>query len=279
MITPSSKAKAKKLKDKDLEASLERVHRDLYETALKFEERKIHHTIVFFGSAQICSWEDAQKKMREVEMLFEESPTRTPKLWDLLDRASNIVHMSRYFDAAADLAMKLAKWSKSLKKQKSEFVICSGGGPGIMEATNKGAYLAGARSIGLTIDISEEQGRNYYITPELKYSFTYFFLRKFWFFHYARAIIVFPGGMGTMDEFFEIMTLLKTKKASSDIPIVLFGSEYWKGVINFEIMARFNTIEDKDLKLFQYADTVEEAFKFITERLKDFPVNKSAPLK
>lgn len=273
-------SKPRKLKDQELEANLERVHKDLYETALKFEERDIHNTIVFFGSSQICSWEDAQKNMREVEMLFEESATRTPKLWDLLDRANNIVHMSRYFDAAVELSMELAKWSKRLKgRKKNEFVICSGGGPGIMEATNKGAYLAGARSIGLTIDISEEQGRNYYITPELKYSFTYFFLRKFWFFHYARAIIVFPGGMGTLDEFFEIMTLLKTKKASSDIPIVLFGSEYWKGVINFQIMTRFNTIEDKDLEFFQYADTVEEAFAIITKRLKDFPVNKSAPLK
>jgi len=261
-------SKSKQLKDKELEASFERVHQDLYETALKFEEENIHHTIVFFGSSQICSWEDAQKKMREIEMLIEESPTRTPKLWDLLDRASNIVHMSRYFDAAVELSTKLAKWAKAIKKHKDTFVICSGGGPGIMEATNKGAYLAGAHSIGLTIDISEEQGRNYYITPELKYSFTYFFLRKFWFFHYARAIIVFPGGMGTMDEFFEIMTLVKTKKASSDIPVVLFGTEYWKGVINFELMAKFNTIEDKDLELFHYADTVDEAYTFITGRLK-----------
>lgn len=271
-ISPSSQPK--RLKDKELEASFERFHKDLYETALKFEEQKIHNTIVFFGSSQICSWEDAQQKMHEVEMLFEESSTRTAQLWDLLDRASNIVHMSRYFDAAVDLSMKLAKWSKSLKKHKNEFVICSGGGPGIMEATNKGAYLADAHSIGLTIDITEEQGRNYYITPELKYSFTYFFLRKFWFFHYARAIIVFPGGMGTMDEFFEIMTLLKTKKASSDIPVVLFGSEYWRGVINFELMAKFNTIEYKDLELFHYADTVEDAYAFITERLKGFFLNK-----
>lgn len=279
MSTLPLSSKNKKLKDKELEANLERVHRDLYETALSFEERDIHNTIVFFGSAQICSWEDAQKKMREIEILFEESNVRTQRLWDLQDRASNILHMSRYFDAAVELSMKLAKWSKKIKKPKKEFVICSGGGPGIMEATNKGAYLAGARSIGLTIDISAEQGRNYYITPELKYSFTYFFLRKFWFFHYARAIIVFPGGMGTMDELFEIMTLLKTKKASSDIPIVLFGSEYWKGVINFELMARFNTIEDKDLELFQYVDTVDEAYAFITKRLKNFSLEKTVPLK
>lgn len=263
-------SKTKRLKDKELEASLERVHKDLYETALRFEERGIQHTIVFFGSAQICSWEDAQKKMREVEILFEESEIRTPQLWDLLDNANNIVHMSRYFDAAVELSRKLAKWSKRLKGHKDEFVICSGGGPGIMEATNKGAYLAGSRSIGLTIDIALEQESNYYITPELKYYFTYFFLRKFWFFHYARAIIVFPGGMGTMDEFFGIMTLIKTKKASPNIPIVLFGREYWRGVVNFELMAKFNTISTKDLELFQYIDTVEEAYEFITDRLTKF---------
>lgn len=259
----------KQLKDKALAVSLENVYQNLYDTALSFEEQAIHDTIVFFGSSQICSWEDAQTKMKEVELVFEESKEHTQKQWDLLDHASNMVYMSRYFEAAVELSMKLAQWSKKLKNRKKNFIVCSGGGPGIMEATNKGAYLAGSRSIGLTIDIAEEQGLNYYITPELKYNFHSFFIRKFWFFQYARAAIVFPGGMGTLDEFFEILTLMKTKKTNPRMPVVLFGTEYWKEILNFELMARFNMIEERDLLLFKHADTVDEAYDFVTERLKD----------
>lgn len=273
METP--KPPKKPLLDKALAASLERMYDDFHETALRFEEQEIYNTIVFFGSAQICSWEDAQKKMRDVELIFDESKRRTQKQWDLLDLASNTLYMSRYFDAAEELSMKLATWSKKFKSKRKEFVICSGGGPGIMEATNKGAYLAGCRSIGLTIDIPEEQGRNYYITPELKFNFSYFFLRKFWFFHNARAVIIFPGGMGTLDEFFEILTMMKTKKLNPNMPVVLFGSDYWKEIVHFELMAHFNTIDHRDLSLFHYVDTVDQAFKFLKERLEAQFVTKS----
>lgn len=267
--------KKKTLFDKELAANLFRMYEDFVETAIRFEEQGIYNTIVFFGSAQICSWEDAQKKLREVELIFDESKRRTQKQWDLLDLASNTVYMSRYFDAAEELSMKLATWSKKFKNKRKELVICSGGGPGIMEATNKGAYLAGCRSIGLTIDIPEEQGRNYYITPELKFNFSYFFLRKFWFFQHARAVIIFPGGMGTLDEFFEILTMIKTKKMNPNMPVVLFGSDYWREIVHFELMAHFNTIDHRDLNLFHYADTVDDAFNFIKDRLGEQFLKKS----
>lgn len=259
----------RKLLDRELAARLEEMYENLHETAVRFEEQEIYNTIIFFGSSQICSWEDAQKKLDEVEEIFKESKQRTQKHWDMFDSASNTFYMSRYFDAAEELSMKLATWSKKFKDKRREFVICSGGGPGIMEATNKGAYMAGCRSIGLTIDIPEEQGRNYYITPELKFNFNYFFMRKFWFFQYARAVIIFPGGLGTLDELFEILTMVKTKKMIPSIPIVLFGSAYWKQVVNFEIMAHFNTISQSDLNFFYHADTVDDAFEYLKSRLEE----------
>lgn len=270
MELPNSEPPKKKhLLDRDLAARLEQLYNDFHDTALRFEEQEIYNTIVFFGSSQIAAWEDAWKKLQEVELIFSESKRRTKKHWDLFDVASNAVYMSRYFDAAEELSMKLATWSKKFKDKRREFVMCSGGGPGIMEATNKGAYMAGCRSIGLTIDIPEEQGRNYYITPELKFNFSYFFLRKFWFFQYARAIIIFPGGLGTLDEFFEILTMIKTKKMLPIIPVVLFGSDYWKGVLNFDVMAHFNTISQRDLDLFHHTDTVDDAFEFLKDQLED----------
>lgn len=273
MKTPKD-PKKKSLLNQDLADSLRRMYDDFYDAAMRFEEQKIYNTIIFYGSAQICSWEDAQKELNEVQIIFNESVQRTQKHWKLLDIASSKVFMSRYFDAAEELSMKLAKWSKKFKAKSKELVICSGGGPGIMEATNKGAYLAGCRSIGLTIDIADEQGRNYYVTPELKFNFSYFFLRKFWFRQYARAVIIFPGGMGTLDELFEILTMIKTGKLNPNIPVVLFGSAYWKEIIHFELMAHFNTIDQRDLNLFHYADTVEDAFTFLKERLEVQFINK-----
>ncbi len=231
------------LKDKDLLSDLQRIHQDLIEPAKVFEEQKIGKTIVFFGSSQIMPMDESEPKDK------------------------GLVDASIYYHAAEQLAYKFSLWQKEIKSKKDQYVICSGGGPGIMEATNKGATRAGARSIGLTIDIPEEQARNRYITPDLRFDFSHFFVRKFWFFYYLKAVIAFPGGMGTFDEVFEILNMMKTKKLSPDIPVVLFGSDFWKSTIDFEPMVRYGTIDREDLEHIHYADSVEETYQFVKDRL------------
>ena len=184
-------------------------------------------------------------------------------------RAEAAVQMSTYYEDARKLAGMLATWASSLPGRRHRFVVTSGGGPGIMEAANRGAYEAGCKSIGLNIKLPFEQRPNPYITPELNFEFHYFFMRKYWFAYLAKALVVFPGGFGTLDEMFELLTLAQTRKLAKKITVVIYGSSYWKNVINLEAMAERGTIALSDLELFRFVDTPEEAFELLKRGLTE----------
>jgi uncharacterized protein (TIGR00730 family) len=198
-----------------------------------FRQQKVHDTVVFFGSAR----------------LLEMGP------------------LGRYYREARELARRLTEWSDSLEDDSRRFVVCSGGGPGIMEAANRGAHDAGGKTIGLNIGLPHEQRPNPFITPELNFEFHYFFMRKFWFAYLAKALIVFPGGFGTLDELMEILTLVQTQKLVKKVQVVLYGTTYWKEIVNFDAMARYGMIAEEDLKLFEFADDVETAFTLLQDGL------------
>jgi hypothetical protein len=215
------------------------------EPLTRFKKYGVKNTVVFFGSARI------QPKHE-----FSESDSQD----------KSISSMSGYYEEAVELAYYLTEWSKSLPKEK-QFMICSGGGPGIMEAANLGACRAGGKSIGLNISLPYEQLPNPYISNDLAFEFHYFFMRKFWFVHLAKALIVFPGGFGTLDELFEILTLEQTRKLPNRVPVMMYGSEYWKKLLNFDFMVEQGVIDSEDLTLFEYADTPQEALKYIKTKL------------
>src|SRR3954468_23146611 len=207
-----------------------------------FQNEKIQDTIVFFGSARIR----------------EEGP------------------LSQYYHQARELARAITEWSSKLSSgaEKGEvhrrFVVCSGGGPGIMEAANRGASEAGGKTIGLNIGLPFEQRPNPYITPELSFEFHYFFMRKFWFAYLAKALVVFPGGFGTMDEMSEILTLAQTQKLESKILIVLYGSEFWREVINFDALVKHGVISQSDMQLFRFVDSPAEGVAVLKQGLTEY---------
>jgi uncharacterized protein (TIGR00730 family) len=170
--------------------------------------------------------------------------------------------LARYLDEATELARLVTEWSRARCEER--LVVCSGGGPGIMEAANRGASLAGGRSVGLNISLPQEQKPNRFTTPELSFEFHYFFMRKLWFAHLAHALVAFPGGFGTFDEVFEILTLAQTRKLDRSIPVLLYGAAYWKEVVNFEALVRHGTIAAADLKLFEFVDEPRKAFERLT---------------
>jgi uncharacterized protein (TIGR00730 family) len=175
--------------------------------------------------------------------------------------------MSAYYEAARTLAHRITRWSKSLDPDSRRFVVCTGGGPGIMEAASRGASEARGKNVGLTISLPNEQFDNDYLTRELSVHFHYFFMRKFWFAYLAKAVIVFPGGFGTLDELFELLTLMQTQKMRKPMPMVLFGTDYWNEVIDFDALVRHGTINARDLKLMHYTDSVDDAYDWITGQL------------
>jgi uncharacterized protein (TIGR00730 family) len=177
--------------------------------------------------------------------------------------------LGRYVEEAAELARLVTEWSRSQLNER--LIVCSGGGPGIMEAANRGASLAGGRSIGLNIGLPQEQRPNRYITPELSFEFHYFFMRKLWFAHLARALVAFPGGFGTFDELFEILTLAQTHKLDRAIPVLLYGSPFWKEVVNFDALVRHGTIAPEDLKLFEFVDEPQAALELLKRRIELTP--------
>jgi uncharacterized protein (TIGR00730 family) len=185
-----------------------------------------------------------------------------------LAEAEMRLRMSRYYEDTRELAFRLTRWSKGLTDSERRFVVCSGGGPGIMEAANRGASEAKGENVGLNISLPFEQGDNPYITRRLAFEFHYFFMRKFWFSYLAKAMVVMPGGFGTLDEFMEIVTLVQTLKIKKRLPIVLYGSEYWDKVVHFGPMVEFGTISPEDLKLFHRTDSVDDAFRFIVHELE-----------
>lgn len=235
----------------------------------RLRQLRVKDTIVFFGSARLRSRADAQaEKELVISAIQGTGKVKTPKiLLDQLQSAETMLEMSRYYEDAVELARLLSEWSLTLSQNR--FVICSGGGPGIMEADNRGAHLAGAKSIGLNISLPFEQFSNKYIPPELNFEFHYFFMRKFWFVYPSKALVVFPGGFGTMDELMEVLTLVQTEKLRKDVFIVLYGGDFWNKIINFEELVRRGVISASDLQLFKTCNTPKEAFNYLKRQLTD----------
>jgi uncharacterized protein (TIGR00730 family) len=259
-----------------------RILSEYQEPMARFRRERIQDTVVFFGSARFRALDVASS---ELELLAntgsaqpapEHEQPATPKEIESgeasglkLRLAEAAVEMAHYYEDARKLAGMVASWSKTLPGRRHRFVVTSGGGPGIMEAANRGAYEAGAKSIGLNIRLPFEQHPNPYITPALSFDFHYFFMRKYWFAYLAKALVVFPGGFGTLDEMFELLTLAQTKKLAKKITVVIYGSAYWKNVINLELLAEKGAIATADLELFQFADTPEEAFALLKAGLTE----------
>jgi len=245
-----------------------RVLCEMTEPGLRFSEEEIKDTIVLFGSARIRPPAVAKARLKELMAAIKDPDQPSPAEKRALQIAHNGVKAAPYYTAAVRLSEELTKWSMSLpNKHQHRFTICSGGGPGIMEAANRGAHNVGGKSIGLGISLPFEQNVNKYIPEDLKFEFHYFFVRKFWFVFLAKALIAFPGGFGTLDELFETLTLVQTKKIKAAPPIVLFGSEYWNQVVNFDALIEWGTISPEDRHLFFIADSVEEARDHIVDKL------------
>ena len=244
-----------------------RVLCEMIEPGPRFEKEDIQDTVVLFGSARTRPPEIAAADLKRVESEIKDPDNPTPEEARNLHFAKCNVRTAPYYNAAVQLAEELTKWSMSLDEDHRRFVVCSGGGPGIMEAANRGAQQAGGRSIGLGISLPFEQGVNEYIPDELKFEFHYFFVRKYWFVTMAKALIAFPGGFGTLDELFETLTLVQTGKTAELPPIVLFGSEFWNDIIKFEAISKWGTISPEDLDLIKIIDSVDEARDFIIAEL------------
>jgi len=232
----------------------------------------ISDTIVMFGSARIESHETALARYNRLKNLKTGRMNKENlKLHHVaLREAKSALEMSRYYEEARQLSHKLTTWALSLGPRPRRFVVCSGGGPGIMEAANRGAFEAGGKSVGLSIELPHEQFANPYISPELSFNFHYFFMRKLWFAQIAKALIVFPGGFGTMDELWEMMTLSQTGKMPKHTLILIYGRKYWNDVLNLKGMVRWGTINQEEYDLLQYADTVDEAFEVIRSGLEKY---------
>ena len=224
----------------------------------RFRRNKIADTIVFFGSARIKSHEDAQRTLKDApKNISKENKAQLKRDLD----------MSRYYEDARMLANKLTKWSKGLKEKRRRFIITSGGGPGIMEAANRGAAEANGLAIGLNITLPFEQSGNKWISKDLSLYFHYFFMRKFWFLYLAKALVVFPGGFGTLDELMELLTLIQTQKIRKKVPIVIYDGAFWKKVINFDHLIKAGTISEEDMDLFYFADTIDDAYNYLTKEI------------
>ncbi|MDQ1255458.1 MAG: hypothetical protein QG656_49, partial [Candidatus Hydrogenedentes bacterium] len=223
-----------------------RVLCEFTEPESRFRRLRVRHTVVFFGSARTLPPDVAEARLRELEANCVTPISSEGKCAIRIEQARRAVVMSRYYAEARDLAARLAKWSRSTHSPSNRFTMASGGGPGIMEAANRGAYDAGAHSVGMNISLPFEQFPNAYQSDELSFEFHYFFVRKFWFVHLAKAIVAFPGGYGTLDELVELLTLIQTGKTPR-IPVVVYGSEYWNDVIDFDAMVKWGVIGPKDL--------------------------------
>jgi hypothetical protein len=243
-----------------------RILAEYLEPKSRFERAKVDDTIVFMGSARTLSREQAEQKVKEAEQAGGD-----------LGQARVALEMSAYYEAARELAFRLTQWSKKIDRNEKRFVVCTGGGPGIMEAANRGAAEAGGINVGLTISIPIEEFDNVYVTRDLAFHFHYFFMRKFWFAYLAKAVIVFPGGFGTLDELFELLTLVQTRKMRKPMPIVVFGAAYWHKVIDFDALVHHGTINARDLELMRFTDSVDEAYEWTVTQLAEHALGKPGP--
>ena len=237
----------------------------------RFKSQNIQDTVVFFGSARIHSREAAELALERLER------RAAGELEPRLARGRKAVEWSRYYEEARELAALLTTWSNSLESTHHRFVVTSGGGPGIMEAANRGAYEAGGKTIGLNIRLPFEQGANSYITDGLHFEFHYFFMRKFWFAYLAKALVVFPGGFGTLDEMFEILTLMQTEKLEKQIQIILYGTDYWDPIVNLDPMEEWGAIAPGDIDLVHRANTPAEAFDLLKAHLTEHHLMPPTP--
>jgi uncharacterized protein (TIGR00730 family) len=240
----------------------------------RLRRANVGDTIVMFGSARIHSRDHALAQLKEVQRAAR--GRRSAEWREKIRAARSIVGMSRYYEEARELSRRVTSWAMTLGMHPMRFVVCSGGGPGIMEAANRGASEAGGASVGLSIQLPHEQRSNDYITPELNFYFHYFFMRKLWFAQKAKALIVFPGGFGTLDELFEMLTLLQTNKLSSHHLVLIYGRKYWDKVIDWRYMVRTGTISEREYKLLQFADTVDEAFERVRSEMEAYHLTLDA---
>jgi uncharacterized protein (TIGR00730 family) len=244
-----------------------RILAEYQEPLARFRREQIQDTVVFFGSARFQGGDAAQQSLAVIKKNENNLPVEHHE--QNLKRASAAVDMARYYEDARRLAFLLTEWSIQIPARRRRFVVTTGGGPGIMEAANLGAHEAGGKSIGLNINLPFEQNPNSYITPSLNFEFHYFFMRKFWFAYLAKALVIFPGGFGTIDELFEILTLAQTDKLAKKILVVIYGSEYWHRIMNFQAFVDAGTISPEDLNLFKFVDSPEDAFTFLREGLTE----------
>ena len=259
-----------------------RIVAEYLEPLARFRREQIQDTVVFFGSARFRGREEADQALELLENTgstrpapSDEQPASAPEIaagqaTELQrKRAVAAVDMARYYEDARRLAQMLTHWAKGIPSRRSRFVVTSGGGPGIMEAANRGAREAGGKTIGMNIRLPFEQAPNPYITPSLNFEFHYFFMRKLWFAYLSKALVVFPGGFGTLDEMFEILTLAQTQKLAKKITVVIYGPEYWKKVFNLDVLVETGAISPRDIELFQFAETPEQAFELLRRGLTE----------
>ncbi len=247
---------------------------------VRLRREGVGDTIVIFGSARVAPRARAAAHLQRLEHKLKCVPRASaPRLREELRQARNTLAMSRYYEEARELARRITSWAMTFGDRPRRFVICSGGGPGIMEAANRGAAEAGGKSIGLSIELPHEQSPNRYISPELSFNFHYFFMRKLWFAQMAKALIVFPGGFGTMDELWEMLTLTQTGKLAQRNLILIYGRRYWNQVLDWRAMVRWGTINEREYGLLQFADTVDEAFERIRTGLEKYHLELDSDLR
>ncbi len=248
------------------DARILRMLAEYLEPYQRLRKRRVKDTIVFFGSARALPRDQARQQLAAAQQALARGDGDARGLAAAVKAAQNALRLSDYYEDARELARRLTEWSMSLNENQ-RFVVCSGGGPGIMEAANRGAAEAGGPTIGMNISLPHEQEPNPWISPGLGFEFHYFFMRKFWFVYLAKALAVFPGGFGTLDEWFEVLTLLQTGKMKKSVPVLVYGKEYWDEVIDFEKLLEYGVIDESDMQLFFFASTVDEAFDFLTTEL------------
>ena len=253
------------LESKDARAL--RILAEYLEPLYRFQRHRVQDTIVFMGSARLLSESAAMAALAEAEATGQG-----------IEAAQTALRLAAYYEAARELARRLTEWSKKLGRDERRFVVCTGGGPGIMEAANRGASEARGVNVGLTISIPDEEFDNPYVSRELHFHFHYFFMRKFWFVYLAKAVVLFPGGFGTLDELFEILTLVQTRKMRKRIPIVLFGTEYWDDIVDFGGLVKYGMISPGDLALFHRTNSVDEAYQMIIKGLTENALGTPGPV-
>jgi uncharacterized protein (TIGR00730 family) len=259
-----------------------RILSEYAEPLARFRRERIQDTVVFFGSARFVGIKEAQEKLATLANSGSAASNHPggqglEEAQTLLKRANSSVQMARYYEEARQIARMLTEWTMTLPGKRSRFVVTSGGGPGIMEAANRGAREAGGKTIGLNIRLPFEQFPNSYITPELNFEFHYFFMRKYWFAYLAKALVVFPGGFGTLDELFEILTLAQTQKLAKKILVIVYGQEYWSKILNLDALVETGAVSPEDLKLFSTCNSPQEAFETLKEGLTRLHLQPQPP--